>query len=210
MKQTEVGKPKMIEDLHRQYPNSESKYKRHYGVFECPYCGKHFKAICGNVMRGATQSCGCVQHSLGGLKITTHHMSKSKIYPVWQNMKDRCINANNHSYDRYGGRGIKVCAEWLNPDSFFEWALNNGYEEGLQIDRIDNDGDYCPENCRWVDRAINQQNKGVYTSNSSGYKGVHQSGNKWIARVYYNKSYYYLGVFVSAKEAGIAYNDWVI
>lgn len=93
-----------------------------------------------------------------------HGYSYDPIYPVWCNMLARCRKPNKDHYDRYGGRGIKVCDEWTDISSFARWAYENGYAPGLQIDRINNDGNYEPGNCRFVDRKTNMHNteKNVY------------------------------------------------
>lgn len=109
-----------------------------------------------NLRKGKTKSCGCIRKEKpNGEK---HGMSNSRLYSVWSNMKTRCCNKNNRAYPRYGGRGIKVCDEWNNPESFIEWALDNGYSDKLTLDRIDNDGNYCPNNCRWVSMKDQENN----------------------------------------------------
>jgi hypothetical protein len=97
-----------------------------------------------------------------GQKLYKHGFWKNyrKLYGVWKNIKNRCVNSKNPGYKNYGGRGIKICDEWINSvENFCNWALINGYKEGLEIDRIDNNGDYCPVNCRWVTKKINNRNK---------------------------------------------------
>ncbi len=87
-------------------------------------------------------------------------MSKTKLYGRYRNMLNRCYFPGEIGFHNYGGRGIAVCDEWrTDPKAFFAWALNNGYDESLVLDRIDNDGDYTPENCRWVTRSVSNRNK---------------------------------------------------
>lgn len=90
----------------------------------------------------------------------THGLSLHPLYAVWNSMRNRCNNPKNPGYSRYGGRGITVCAEWdASLTAFMEWAYANGYQEGLTIDRTDNDGNYCPQNCRWVTYLVNLRNR---------------------------------------------------
>ena len=89
-----------------------------------------------------------------------HGESKTRLYLIWHHIKDRCLNLNHKFYEYYGGRGITICPEWTNDYiKFRDWALSNGYKENLQINRINNNGNYEPNNCNWVTSADNCQNK---------------------------------------------------
>ena len=95
-------------------------------------------------------------------KTTRLTIDNKKLYRRYEYMKRRCYNKNNISYKNYGARGLTICKEWLGENgfqNFLNWALSNGYSQELQIDRIDNDKGYNPDNCRWVDRKINMQNR---------------------------------------------------
>lgn len=91
----------------------------------------------------------------------THGMKGTRLYRVWHGMKNRCLNSNLSEHYRYGGRGIEICDSWLNFENFMEWAHNNGYRDDLEIDRIDNDGNYEPKNCRFVTAKVNMNNRSV-------------------------------------------------
>lgn len=102
---------------------------------------------------------------------------KRRLRGVHRNMKNRCADPNDKSYKNYGGRGITVCKEWQKFTNFFEWAIDNGYKQGLTIDRIDNNGNYCPENCRWADKYVQMNNK--IDNILISYNGKSQSLRAW-------------------------------
>lgn len=141
-------------------------------------CGKYCFVRAHMLVHKKTNSCGCLRKESNTQKKTTHGMSKTSIYGTWNAMKGRCYNGANHNYNRYGKRGIIVCDEWKNSfESFYEWAINNGYKKGLSLDRIDNNGNYCPTNCRWVSTNVQNNNRGV--SINITYNGKTQNLAEW-------------------------------
>lgn len=143
-----------------------------------------------------------------------HGFSGHQLYKVWGWMKQRCNNVNDVQYKDYGGRGITVCNEWAsNPKTFIEWALSHGWQKGLYLDRIDNDGNYTPDNCRLVDAGLSARNtKLLMAANSTGYRGVstYKQSKTYRSQITINGVNIYLGSFKTKVEAAIAYDSMAV
>ena len=139
-----------------------------------------------HLKRGTSKSCGCFRKEKTSEIMSTHRMSKTKLFKIWCGMKKRCFDKKCKSYADYGGRGIFACNEWLNFKPFMEWALANGYQRNLTIERIDNDEGYYPENCTFIPKR--EQAKNTRANRLIIYHGKRQCIAVW------------------ARELNIAYN----
>ena len=167
-----------------RYPDYIQKNGRHRVRWKCKCtCGNIIVVNGDNLKSKSTTSCGCYQKEMAIISNTTHGDSNSRLYNVWCNMKERCNNKNNPQYRLYGGRGIFVCEEWDNNYSAFkEWALNNGYNQyskrgDCTLDRINVNGEYSPNNCRWVSQKC-QMNNVTYNHNVT-YNGETHTIAEW-------------------------------
>ena len=147
--------------------------KRGHAMWLCQCdCGNTKTLPAHKLMAGEYKSCGCMHHKYG------HGQSDTRLYHIWRTMKARCVDSNSHKYHAYGGRGIAICDEWLNSfQSFYDWAMANGYREDLSIDRIDNDGNYEPSNCRWA--TSKEQANNTRANRNIEYNGESHTLAEW-------------------------------
>ena len=199
-------KPVLLEDLGMEYPMENSKRKYRYGIFECPYCGKEFRATYGDIKKGTTRSCGCLYSK----DKITHGLSRSRFYNTWRHMVARCHKTEHKQYVDYGARGIIVCEDWRDIKKFIKWAEET-HIEGYSLDRIDNDKGYSPDNCRWADGVTQATNQRKKSNNTSGFIGVHRykEYNKWISRITFKGVRISLGYYDSIEEAVKARDNYI-
>lgn len=157
------------------YPSKEKIKKRSLWRCRCD-CGTE-KVLSSSALQN-TKSCGCLIHDVLVERNTTHGLARTRLYKIYNKMKERCYNENATNYERYGGRGIVIRDEWLDDFKiFYDWSMENGYSDELTIDRIDVNGNYSPENCRWC--TYKQQNRNRRNTVYITVNGEKKSLKEW-------------------------------
>ena len=168
-----VGKWAVIRYLGAIHPGQTTTYY----LCRCE-CGVERPVNSSALRRGKSISCGCYQREVARNRWTIHGLNDHPLRSHYHAMKSRCYDTRNMGYPNYGGRGVKICQEWLDSyPAFVEWALNSGWAEGLTIDRIDVNGDYSPDNCRWITRA--EQSHNTRRNKFYTYQGQTKTLTQW-------------------------------
>lgn len=166
----------------KQLFNKNGKPNGHLYYYECLCsCGKISIVASTLLKNNSVKSCGCLREDeikKSENKHRIHGMKNTRIYKIWSSMRGRCHYKYIHGYERYGGRGIKVCQEWEeNFMNFYNWSINNGYRDDLTIDRINFNGNYEPSNCRWVTKK--EQARNTKSNHNITYKGETHCLKEW-------------------------------
>lgn len=182
---------------------------RSYNNCKCDICGIEFKR---RSDYKSFENCKDCSNNVGASKRRTHghNNGNSKLHVTWNNMISRCHNKNNRKYPEYGGRGIFVCDQWRYYESFMSWSMNNGYSDGMTIDRIDNDTGYNPQNCRFTDVSTQNANKRISSKNKSGYIGVDFNKGSYRSKIQWMGKQINLGRFKTAMDAAKARDEYII
>lgn len=176
------GKLTIIKTYYKQMKTR----KRKFALCKCD-CGNITEVRYDMLKSGNTKSCGCINTT----ERKRHNSNKKhKLYRIYWRIKECCYNKKCSSYKYYGERGIKICDEWEEYENFFSWALTHGYKDGLQIDRIDTNEDYCPDNCRFVTSSDNNYNKrnNILVLYKDGWKTIQYIADK--EQISWNTAYY--------------------
>ncbi len=175
--------------------------KRAYKTSICIDCKKE------RTVRSDSKAVRCRKCSSVVPYSKTHGMTGTRLHRIWNAMRHRPKHSKYH-------KDVKICKEWKDDFiNFFKWSINNGYKDNLSIDRIDNDGNYEPSNCRWATQAVQTRNtRKIWKTNKSGYRGVSATpkSKTWRAQITVNRKAIHLGTFKTPKEASVAYNNYVI
>lgn len=151
-------------------------------------CGNKCKVSSDNLRRGITKSCGCWQKEVARQNMTKHGKHGTRLYRIWKEMKTRCQNPKAQNFNYYGAEGKIVCEEWQEFKPFYDWSMTNGYQENLEIERIDNSLGYSPSNCRWATKTEQANNK--RNNHIVEYSGECKTIAEWAKK--YKMNYYTL------------------
>ncbi len=192
--------------IHESTPTT---YPRKW-VCQCE-CGITKTILGASLRSGLTKSCGCLNKQRLKETHTKHGETNTRLYSIWHNMKQRCINSNSSAYSFYGEKGITVCNEWLAFEDFKVWAEASNYFDELSIDRINPTKGYYPDNCRWANKVTQARNQQKRSTNTSGYTGVSYVPrlNKYQAYLTLNYRKVSLGFFTSKEAAFTARQSYI-